>query len=105
MSAQLALTLPAYRRSDPESSAVAAASVAGAQQQSECRAILEVLRAAKFPMTYREVHAALAGRIAEPVEVMRRLDNLRTDKLVRSIATFKRRCSVSGKLVQTWVAA
>lgn len=91
---------PRSRRSDPKASRAAAAAVAGAQQQSECAAILDALRTSFLPLTYREVHARLKGRIAEPVEVMRRLDDLRNAGLVTNSIT--RRCGESGRLAQTW---
>lgn len=93
---------PRSRRSDPPTSRAAAADVAGAQQQSECAAILDALRTSFLPLTYREVHARLKGRIAEPVEVMRRLDDLRIAKAVTN--STPKRCSESGRLAQTWEA-
>jgi len=91
---------PRSRRTDPVSSRAAAADVSGAQQQSECSAILDALRTSFLPLTYREVHARLKGRIAEPVEVMRRLDDLRKAGLVTNSIT--RRCEESVRLAQTW---
>lgn len=98
--AQLDLYAPRARRSDPASSHAAAADVAGAQQQSECSAILDALRTSFLPLTYREVWARLKGRIAEPVEVQRRLDDPRKAKLVKNSVT--RRCAESRHLAQTW---
>ena len=93
---------PRSRRTDPQSSRAAAADVAGAQQQSECAAILDALRTSFLPLSYREVWSRLKGRIAEPVEVMRRLDDLRKAGLVQSGPA--RRCSESGRPAQTWKA-
>ncbi len=102
--AQLTLPLPAprSRNSDPESSSLAADSVAGSQQQSECRAILEALRTGYAPRTYRELHRIVKHRIPEPAEVNRRLDDLRKAGLVRTCE--RRACRVSGRLAQTWEA-
>lgn len=100
----LPLPSPLSRTSDPISSHLAAAGVAAEKQESECSAILECLRASALPLTYREVWKRLQGRIAEPVEVMRRLDTLRKAKLIRSLAPIKRPCSVSGNPAQTWEA-
>lgn len=93
---------PRSRRTDPPTSRAAAADVAGAQQQSECAAILDALRTSFLPLTYREAHSRLRGRIAEPVEVQRRLDDLRKAGLVTSGAP--KRCSESGFLAQGWTA-
>lgn len=100
---ELSLPAPASRRSDPDSSRLAAATVAGDQQQSECSMILACLRSAEVPATYREVWWILKARIPEAVEVMRRLDNLRTAGLVRN-PPGRRRCAISGRPVQVWEA-
>lgn len=103
MTAQLALSLPAYRRTDPESSAVAAASVAGAQQQSECKLLLRVLLLAALPLTYREAHELVQDTIHEAAEVNRRLDDLRKGGFIRT--SDRRKCRISGRLAQTWEIA
>ena len=100
---QLDLALPRSRRRDPSSSRIAASTVAGEQQQSECRAILALLRAEGRALSYREIWVRLKPRIAEAVEVMRRLDNLRTDGYVQNEPQ-KRICTVSRRPVQTWEA-
>lgn len=99
---ELSLPAPASRRSDPKSSRMAAATVAGDQQQSECALILSYLRAADVPASYREVWSCLRDRIPEAVEVMRRLDDLRKAKLVTASGVKVRRCSVSKRMVQVW---
>lgn len=98
---ELSLPAPASRRSDPDSSRLAAATVAGDQQQSECALILSCLRAAGGPASYREVWSRLRARIPEAVEVIRRLDDLRKAGLVYNPAG-KRRCAISGRPVQVW---
>lgn len=60
--------------------------------------------------TYREIHAALAGAIGEPVEVMRRLCDLAPLEAGTGLELEggllkrgpKRRCGVSGKVGVTW---
>lgn len=100
MTQLLLIDPPRSRRSDPPTSRAAAADVAGAQQQSECNAILDALRTSFLPLSYREIWARLKGRIAEPVEVMRRLDDLKKAGLVHP--GDKRRCSISGRPSQVW---
>lgn len=98
--AQLPLYAPLARRTDPATSHLAAASVAGAQQQSECAAILDALRTSFLPLTYKEVFSRMKGRIPEAVEVQRRLDDLRKAGLV--VSGPQRRCRESGHMAQVW---
>lgn len=98
------LASPRARRTDPATSHNAARRKDGKPQLSECRLILAVLRGSRHPMTYREIHAKVRGKIREAVEVMRRLDDLRKARAVRGKAGAARRCKVSGNVAQVWVA-
>ena len=94
------------RRTDPAGSHFAAAATMNSKsQKSECADILSILNRARMPLTFREVHQRLRGRISESAEVMRRLDDLRKAHKVKASGSKVRRCSVSGRPVQVWFAA
>ena len=98
--------LPIARRTDPAGSHFAAAATMDSRwQKSECAEILRVLKDYDKPMSYRELHYALHGSISEPVEVMRRLNDLRASGLVTASGSKVRRCNVSGRPVQVWEVA
>ena len=98
--------LPIARRTDPAGSHFAAAATMDSRwQKSECAEIRRVLEATGEPMTYKELHRALRGRIPEAVEVMRRLNDLRASGLVTASGSKVRRCNVSGRPVQVWEVA
>ncbi len=104
MTPQLDMFQPLARTSDPMPSHVAAAEMLGSpKRETECAAILDALRTSFLPLSYREVWTRLRGRIGEPVEVMRRLNDLRFSGLVTNGET--RRCQESGRPAQTWKAA
>ena len=98
---QLAFTLtaPMARRSDPASSHVSA--LEHGERAHHAALILEAV-IAETGLTYREIHARLAGRIREAVEVQRRLNDLAHEGLIERTTT--RRCSISDRLAQTWRA-
>lgn len=103
MTPQLSMFQPLARTSDPMPSHIAAAEMLGnPSRESECAAILDALRTSFLPLTYREAFVRLRGRIGEPVEVMRRLNDLRFAGLVTNGET--RRCAESGRPAQTWAA-
>lgn len=94
------------RRTDPAGSHFAATEKMDSEgQRTECAEILALLKSSHDALSYRELHRLLRGRIAEPVEVMRRLDDLRKSGEVKSSGSKVRRCSVSGRAVQVWEAA
>lgn len=94
------------RRTDPAGSHFAAAAMMDSEgQRTECAEILSLLKSSHDALSYRELHRLLRGRISEPVEVMRRLDDLRKAGEVKASGSKVRRCSISGRAVQVWEAA
>ena len=92
---------PAARNTDPATSHAAAEEQTGSGRRDHHAALVLAAVRATPGLTYRELHHRLAGRIAEAVEVMRRLNDLHTDTLVTP--TIPRRvCSISGRPAQTW---
>lgn len=95
---QLDLLAPASRFSDPSSSHSAAAEHDESGRRNEhASAVLSIVHGSPG-LTYREISARL--RHLEPVEVMRRLNDLAHAGAVQRGA--QRKCNASGRLALTW---
>lgn len=123
MTAQLSLTFatelqrgapPLARATDPGTSwAAAREQRESGREAAHADLVLDCLRANGSDLTYRELHCALGGQIAEAVEVMRRLSTdlapLEEDHVTPRpwqpvLRGPKRKCRVTGRPVLTWWA-
>lgn len=95
---QLDLLAPVSRFSDPASSHAAASEQdASGRRNEHARVVLHVVR--NMPgLTYREIARRLQH--LEPVEIMRRLNDLAHAGEVERGA--QRKCNASGRLALTW---
>lgn len=99
---QLQLTYPTARRHDQITSHLAGAEhTASGQRAAHAERVVALLRSHYQPATYRELAAHLPDM--EPVEVMRRLNDLAHAGLV--LRGNHRTCRVSGRAAMTWEAA